>query len=154
MLRLQNIINATTLAVLSLLLTQIPAQAQNNMPVCYMQTEEGQTLNLNSLCSSQPIPVISLSANDQQFIENYKQAISSSSEAQLALSASVGNPQNLIRKANEICNALNAGNFIEFRQAQNQRIAGYNLINQRSASLEARIIQSIAPKSYCPEFDN
>lgn len=147
------------ITILTWLLTGVsfPTFAQN-LPVCYMQTLKGQIVSLSPLCGSRDqtsSPIESISAKDRQFLEDYKHSLMSlkgSPEAQAALSSAT--PFSLIRQANEVCSTLNAGTFIEFRQAQNSRIAGYgNSQSQRIANLQARTVQTLAPKTYCPGFD-
>lgn len=135
----------------------IPAVAQN-IPVCYMQLHSGQIVSLSSLCGGSeqiPSPLESISTKDRQFLEDYKRVLMSlkgSPEAQAALSSAT--PSALIRQANEVCSTLNAGTFIEFQQAQNAFIAGYgNPQSQRIANLQARTVQTLAPRTYCPGFD-
>lgn len=148
--------NAAVITTLTVLLAGVPVVAQHT-PVCYMQSKDGQIMNLESLCgSSTSKPIDSLSTKDRQFVEDYKRSLmglKDSPDAQAALSSIA--PQSLIGQANEVCNALNAGTFIEFRRAQIAKIAGSgNPQSQRLANLQARTIQTVAPKSYCPEFDN
>jgi hypothetical protein len=148
---------SAVIIALTLLFTEIsfPAFAQN-IPVCYMESMDGEIVSLEGLCGgSTQKSIESLGAADQQFLEDYKRSLSAlnnSPEAEASLSSI--DPQSLIKKANEVCNALNAGTFIEFRRNQIKEIAGESHPqSQKIANLQARTIQTIAPRSYCPGFD-
>jgi hypothetical protein len=149
----------TIITILTWLLTgvSVPTFAQNT-PVCYMQTNSGQIVSLSSLCGSRDqtsSPIESLSAKDREFLENYQRTLGSLKDSPEARESVYSvESQALIRKANEVCKALDAGTFIEFRQNQNQEIAGYsNPKKQRIANFQARTIQTLAPRAYCPGFD-
>jgi hypothetical protein len=141
---------------LTLLLTGVPfpVVATPDHPACYMHSENGQVVNLEGLCNSRYQELsASLSAQDQQFLEDYKNALKDSPEGQAALS--LASPQPLIQQAKAICNALETGTFVEYRIAQIANIAGDgNPQNMTIANLQARTVQTLAPKAYCPGFDN
>ncbi|HEY9709555.1 MAG TPA: hypothetical protein V6D48_15225 [Oculatellaceae cyanobacterium] len=139
-----------TLAILESTSYQLPvlseAKSSNNSnidnPFCYMNTEEGLTLNLESLCKvERQRPTESLSAKDRQFIEDYKKFLKGYPKAQAALSYFVeNNPQMIIRKAAEVCNELKTRRFSNSRRTH--------------PDIDADILNSIAPEYYCREFDD
>ncbi len=146
--------SAAVVTALTILFAEVPLVAQHT-PVCYMQMGNGQIVNLESLCGNtvQKPTENSLSAREQQFLKDYQQALEKSPEAQAALASA--DPQAAINTAREVCKALDEGKFIEFRRSQLQKIVGSgNPTTQRTANFEARAIQTIAPKYFCPGFDN
>lgn len=122
--------------------------------VCYMQSENGMTLNLDSLCGSKR-PVDFLPAKDRRFIENYQaRLMGASPEAQnVLLPIAEENPQAIIRKATELCNAIDNGKAVQFRQTQAEMIDKYDVSGQKTAIVNAGILDSLSRKYYCPEFD-
>jgi hypothetical protein len=109
---------------------------------CYMQTENGQIVSLESICEVKiQRPKESLSAKDKQFIEDYRKLLRGYPKAQADLSSFVEeNPQMIIRKATEVCNELKTGKFSPSRIAQ--------------PDADADILNSLAPEYYCREFDD
>lgn len=141
---------------LTLLLTGVsfPVVATPDPPACYMQRENGQIVSLEGLCGDRHQELsTSLSAQDQQFLADYTNALKDSPEGQAALSQA--SPQALIQQAQAICNALETGTFLEYRRAQIANIAeDGNPQTMSIANLQARTVQTLAPKAYCPGFDN
>ena len=111
--------------------------------VCYIQTSDGQTTDLGKLCgrssSGQPI---ALQPNDQAFIKNYQQSLSKrlKSSSSDAVSRLQQNPQAAIERARGICKALSGGMSIDLLQPQ--------------GNAEVDALNALAPKYYCPEFDD
>ncbi|NJR66780.1 MAG: DUF732 domain-containing protein [Leptolyngbyaceae cyanobacterium CRU_2_3] len=117
-----------------------------------MQTQEGQIVNLENLCRSgnRQNPADALSADEQEFIGDLNQLLQDSYGVQVASSVA---PQTAISQAKEICNALDLGTFVDYRRTQAQIIAGYrDPTTQRIANSQARAIQTLAPKYFCPAF--
>lgn len=107
-----------------------------------MNTEEGITLNLESLCEvEKQRSTDSLSAKDKQFIEDYKKLLKGYPKAQAALSSLVEkDPQMIVKKAAELCKELKTGKFSDSRIAH--------------PDVDADILNSIAPEYYCRKFDD
>ena len=139
-----------TLATLEALIYQLPVlsgaedpiRSNADNPFCYMQTEGGLILNLESICEVKRLrPREPLSSKDRQFIEDYRKLLMGYPKAQTALSSVVEkNPLMIIRKATEVCNQLKTGKFSASGIAQ--------------PDADADILNSLAPEYYCREFDD
>ena len=111
--------------------------------VCYIQTSDGRTIDLGKLCgSSRSGRPIALGPNDQAFINSYQRSLSKrlNSSSSDAVSRVQRNPQAAIERARGICNALSAGMSIDLLQPQ--------------GNAEVDALNALAPKYYCPEFDD
>ena len=111
--------------------------------VCYIQKSDGQTIDLNKLCgSSRRDRPKALQPNDQDFINSYQQSLSKrlKSSSSDAVSRLQRNPQAAIERARGICNALSGGMSIDLLQPQ--------------GNAEVDALNALAPKYYCPEFDD
>ena len=138
------------LAIVKSLIYQLPvlseSESSNNSSVdnlfCYMNTEEGIILNLESLCEvERQRSTESLSAKDKQFVEDYKKLLKGYPKAQAALSSLVEkDPQMIVKKAVALCQELKTGKFSDSRIAH--------------PDVDADILNSIAPEYYCREFDD
>jgi hypothetical protein len=143
-------IGILTVATLESVSYQLPALSGSQPSIasnadnlfCYMQTEEGLILNLETLCEvTRQSPLESLPTKDRQFIEDYKKLLRGYPKAQAALSSLVEkNPGMIIRKAAEVCNELKTGKFSDSRIAK--------------PDVDADILNSLAPEYYCREFDD
>jgi hypothetical protein len=111
--------------------------------VCYIQTSDGRTIDLGKLCgSSGRARPIALEPNDQAFLNSYQRSLSKrlNSASSDAVSRVQQNPQAAIQRARGICNALSAGMSIDLLQPQ--------------GNAEVDALNALAPKYYCPEFDD
>ncbi|MEG3928591.1 DUF732 domain-containing protein [Microcoleus sp. D3_18a_C4] len=111
--------------------------------VCYIQRSNGQTIDLGKLCgSSGRGRPIALQPNDQAFINNYQRSLSKrlNSSSSDAVSRVQRNPQAAIERARGICNALSGGMSIDLLQPK--------------GNAEVDALNALAPKYYCPEFDD
>ncbi|MEG4067596.1 DUF732 domain-containing protein [Microcoleus sp. Pol11C2] len=111
--------------------------------VCYIQRSDGRTIDLGKLCgSSGRGRPIALQPNDQAFLNSYQRSLSKrlNSSSSDALSSVQRNPQATIERARRICNALSAGMSIDLLQPQ--------------GNAEVDALNALAPKYYCPEFDD
>lgn len=132
--------------------------ADNNNLICYMQTANGLTLDLISLCGK-PMPgktLSKLTENEQTFVDSYKKSISADPETQalLLLPRIEREPQSAVQQAQNVCRALKGEiSFNDVRRAQSEMAAKSGDANsQQTVSAEAAIINSLAPKFFCPEF--
>ena len=142
---MKTIVSITALTLLS---TAISATAQD-IPLCYIQTKEGLLLSLERLCDRKDQkPIKSPSAIEQKFLEDVKQSMRNSPEAQAAI-----DPQAAISQAKRICSELEAGTFSNDRQAQPEIVTNDSDPTKLTLSLQSRTIQTIAPKYFCPAFD-
>lgn len=137
------------ITALTLLSTAISATAQDR-PLCYLQTKAGLLLSLEKLCDRKDQTLVkSLSAEEQQFLEDLKRSMRNAPEAQAAI-----DPQAAIEQAKRICSELEAGTFLEYRKAQAETIAEYSDSTTRSILRSRnRTIQTVAPKYFCPAFN-
>lgn len=111
--------------------------------VCYIQTSDGRTIDLGKLCgSSGRGRPIALEPNDQAFLNSYQRSLSKrlNSASSDAVSRVQRNPQATIERARGICNALSGGMSIDLLQPQ--------------GNAEVDALNALAPKYYCPEFDD
>lgn len=111
--------------------------------VCYIKTSEGRTIDLGKLCgSSGSGRPIALEPNDRAFLNSYQRSLSKrlNSSSSDAVSRVQRNPQAVIQRARGICNALSAGMSIDLLQPQ--------------GNAEVDALNALAPKYYCPEFDD
>lgn len=150
----KNMKTIAFITAFTLPLIALSAGAQD-VPVCYMQTEAGLLLSLEKLCERSDQRVVALTSEEQGFLEALKQAIVNSRRPQAALVAEIEvEPQAAIAQAKRICSELEAGTFLDYRQAQNQMIAESNDPTvQTTQSLYNRSVQTVAPKYFCPGFD-
>lgn len=117
-----------------------PIIADPKDSICHMQRSDGVILNLDDLCGI-PETIQPLSITDQNFIRDYRRLLEAyPSETLTSLPLIESKPQAIVQKAKEICNALDRGTFIEFRKSQ--------------APIDISTINPIAPRYYCPGFDN
>ncbi|MBD2123620.1 hypothetical protein H6F68_22290 [Trichocoleus sp. FACHB-262] len=117
-----------------------PVIADPKDTICHMQRPDGIILKLDDLCGT-PETIQPLSATDQNFIRDYRSLLETyPDESPSLLPLTSSNPQAIVQKAKDVCNALDLGTFIEFRKTQSP--ADINMIN------------AIAPRYYCPGFDN
>jgi hypothetical protein len=102
--------------------------------VCYIQTSDGRSSG-----TGRPI---ALGPNDQAFLNSYQRSLSKrlNSSSSVAVSRVQRNPQAAIERARGICNALSAGMSIDLLQPQ--------------GNAEVDALNALAPKYYCPEFDD
>ena len=136
------------ITALTLLFTAISATAQD-IPLCYIKNKQGLLLSLEKLCDRKDQRPLSLSTDEQKFLEDVKRSMRDSPGAQAAI-----DPQAAISQAKKICSELEAGTFSTFQQTQAEIIINYNDPTTRLTSrLQSRAIQTIAPKYFCPAFD-
>ncbi len=133
------------ITALTLLSTAISATAQD-IPLCYIRDKQGLLLSLEKLCDRKDQKPLSLSVNEQKFLEDFQRSMRGSPNAQATI-----NPQAAISQAKKICRELEAG---AFQQTQAGIITNYNdPTTQLISRLQSRTIQTIAPKYFCPAFD-
>lgn len=110
--------------------------------VCYMQTIEGQVINLNKLCGDGKGRVSTLSSLDQRFLDRYQLLLSKRAanlpSVQAALLQAQQNPQAVLQRAQAICTALRTG------QPQTQTLG----------QVGDDLFATMAPKYYCPDLDD
>lgn len=117
-----------------------PVIADPRDSICHMQRSDGTILKLDDLCGT-PETIQPLSVADQNFIRDYRRLLEIYPDETLTLLPLIeSKPQAIVQKAKDICNALDRGTFIEFRKAQ--------------APVDISTINLIAPRYYCPGFDN
>jgi hypothetical protein len=120
----------------SLSIAQIPVDY-----VCYIKTSDGRTIDLVKLCgSSGRGRAIALDPKDQAFVNSYQRSLSKRLNSSSFVSRVQRNPQVVIERARGICNALSAGMSIDLLQPQ--------------GNAEVDVLNALAPKYYCPEFDD
>lgn len=117
----------------------LPEINDHRNSICYMQRSDGVILSLDSLCGTEEI-IPNLSPVDQSFITNYKQLLTGYPEENILLPLVESNPQAIVKKAKDVCDALDSGTFMKFRTSQ--------------PPIDVNTINVIAPKYYCPGFDN
>jgi hypothetical protein len=114
--------------------------------LCYMQSNDGQMINLAQLCgvNNNGVVTSNLSTNDQQFLENYKvflrRRIGSSPLIDDALSQAQQSPENVVKRAKGICASIKTGTP--------------ESIQQISGNVDADLINLMAVEYYCPELDD
>lgn len=86
-----------------------PKAVDSNDLLCYMQTTNGQIVNLNKWCGRKPgnSPASFLSGNDQQFLQGYQSFLGkrakTSPSLQALLSESQKSPQAIVERAKGVC---------------------------------------------------
>jgi hypothetical protein len=114
--------------------------------VCYMQSNDGQIINLTKLCSINNNEVVksNLSTTDKQFLENYKsflrQRQRGSPLINNALSQAQESPEDIVQRAKRICASIKTGT------SKNSQV--------NSGNIDADIINTMAVEYYCPELDD
>lgn len=133
------------ITALTLLSTAISATAQD-IPLCYIRDKQGLLLSLEKLCDRKDQKPLSLSVDEQKFLEDFRQSMKGFPDVQSTI-----DPQAAISQAKKICRELEAGTF---QQTQAEIITNYNdPTTQLISRLQSRTIQTIAPKYFCPAFD-
>lgn len=121
--------------------------------VCFMTTQSGEVVNLSdSLCKSNKSASADSANGDQTFIEEYKHKLMEYPMAQVRdnLLASVEqSPELNINQAKRVCSDLESGlSLEEIQQNQSEEIV------ERAGIVSAGIINTLAPKYYCPNWSN
>ncbi len=151
--RIERSFSVTSLLIvfsaISVLYQQRVALSQSNYLVaadpgdfiCYMQTSNGQIINLSRLCGNSKTFVSTISTVDQQFLQRYQgfleQRAKGSPMVQALISQAQQNPQSVIQRAQAVCTAIRTGQP-----------------RPTSGQVADDLFQTMAPKHYCPELDD
>ena len=151
-LRLGSALSAAVLAVPTL---HASASVPGSDYVCFMTTEAGQVVNLSeSLCKSNKPTTENPAKNDRAFIEDYKRNLREypmeyPDVRNNLLASAEQSPELTISQAKSVCSDLQAGlSWDEIQQSQDEEMV------ERAEMVNAAIINSLAPKYYCPEMSN
>jgi hypothetical protein len=143
-------------ALSAAVLSFVPSfQASANLQVpdylCFMTTQSGEVVNLSeSLCKSNKSASEDSANSDQAFIEDYKSNLMNYPDVRDNLLASAEqSPDLTISQAKNVCNDLQSGlSLEEIQQMQADEIV------ERAGMVSSAIVNSLAPKYYCPEWNN
>lgn len=148
--KLLHLSAALSAAVLSFV-PGLHASANIQEPVCFMTTKSGEVVNLSdSLCKSNKSASEDFANSDQAFMEEYKSKLMEYPDVRDNLLASAEqSPDLTISQAKNVCNDLESGlSLNEIQQMQAAEIV------ERTGIVNSAIINSLAPKHFCPEWSN
>lgn len=109
--------------------------------LCYMQTKDGQIINLSEWCVRKPVEslISGLSGVDQQFLQGYQSLLQKRAKVspvvQALLAESQKNPRSMVDRAKAACTGV----------GQSQRT---------SDQVTDYLFQAMALKRYCPGRDD
>lgn len=117
--------------------------------LCFLTTNSGEVVNLSeSLCGSKTSKFGS--AKDQKFVDAYKNLAMKYPDVRDNLIGNIQrSPEENIQQAKSVCNDLQSGlslDEIAEDRAEEQ--------TERVGSINVGIINNLATKYYCPEFNN
>lgn len=123
-------------------------------PFCFMQTEDGQILQLESLCRQDAKVLTPTNVeSDRFFLENYKRlAMANPDVSDILLNVAETSPESVTNVAKLFCEGLEVGiSHQELRAAQDM---GADINSdprlQKAHKLSLDIADSLAPQYYCP----
>lgn len=124
--------------------------AQEAEFTCFMTTQSGQVIDLSqSVCGSNQSIAPPLAATDTKFIAAYKRQVMQYPDVRDNLLASAKeSPEPSIGQAKSVCDNLRSGLSLQDIE-QNQA----NEMLEREEAVSANIINTLAPKYYCPEIN-
>jgi hypothetical protein len=161
------ILNVTVLPISTVIIFAQVVEA--NVTVCYMETSQGQFVDLSFLCGRKSQPISSPINYEPAFVKDLNQAISGYPEEKEVLSKI--NPKKFVNEARNICEKLRDGTFTEYR---NQVIASvpdretaldqFRAASSNSSSSEKsdrtitnisfNLSKELGTKHYCQEFND
>lgn len=142
---------ALSATVISYLSVHTPVNAQEADYICFMTTESGELIDLSqSVCGSEASAAPVLATTDKKFIAAYKRQIMQYPDVRDNLLASAKqSPEPSIGQAKSVCQDLRSGLSLEdIRQDQASEML------EREEMVNANVINTLAPRYYCPEVRN
>lgn len=124
------------------------AKAQEFDYTCFMKTPSGRVIDLSqSICRSMKSAVPVLATADKKFIADYKRQVMQYPDVRDSLLASAKqSPEPSIGQAKNVCEDLRSGLSLEdIKELQDEGML------ERDEAVNAKIINTLAPKYYCPE---
>ncbi|NJR66570.1 MAG: hypothetical protein HC772_16620 [Leptolyngbyaceae cyanobacterium CRU_2_3] len=117
--------------------------------ICYMETQNGQIVDLSQVCGGREIQSTTLSntfsTTDQQFFNDYQNVLryryGQSPSAQTTLSQAQQNPQAIIQRAQRACASIRDGMLPEMALFSERRV-------------DTSLINTLALDHYCPELED
>lgn len=123
------------------------ALAESSPPsdlLCYLQTENGQLVNLSRFCGSSENQARELSPTDQQFLKVYKGFLSKRSQSLPSVAAALSqvqqSPQTVVARAKRICTDVRSGALSQDQLPQ--------------TAVDSDLMNTMAFEYYCPDLDD
>ena len=123
-------------------------KAQEADYTCFMKTNSGRIIDLSqSVCRSRKPAALVLANTDKKFIADYKRQLMRYPDVRDNLLASAKqSPEPSIGQAKDVCEDLRSGlSLKDIRENQSGEML------ERDEAVNANIINTLAPKYYCPE---
>lgn len=111
--------------------------------LCYMETNDGDVVDLTRLCGGPTTLLVStVSRRDQQFLDRYTSLLEQRSRGNPSVQAVVAqaqsSPDSIVNRAKAICSSMRAGQPSPISLAE----------------IGGDLLQTMAPKYFCPELDD
>jgi hypothetical protein len=145
LLRASAVLSAVVVSWLSF---NTSVKAQEADYTCFMKTNSGRIIDLSqSVCHSTKPAAPVLATADKKFIADYKRQVMQYPDVRDDLLASAKqSPEPSIDQAKDVCENLRSGlSLQDIRENQSGEML------ERDEAVNAKIINTLAPKYYCPE---